>query len=299
MRTAPIHGVIVATALALPLLSPGCGAEERSVTSAAEAEALPHSAAEIAREMIAGRTGTLLEVRRFRFHPAAHAIGRFGRWGDVVETIGLDPLEDVDRAFVTSAHALDDVSVIVLELAISDDEVREAMFARGAKADAPFPKVTLDFSGERRVVALVRPGLLVAVPSWLEDRLRSLTAATALPPPEGQEAARFFAFDPPQSLGTMPKWPDSVISARAEVAFTPVGAARVTFEALSTSPEQARLDAAEMKATTDDLLTLDFALFEMDLLDPLTFTTEGRAIRMETTLLPGDVDWVLGYTGQR
>jgi hypothetical protein len=260
----------------------------------------PETAAEIARDIVRGRTGCLFEVRRFRFHTSGSAIGRLALWGPSLEKLGLDPLFDVERAFVTSEHALSDAGIAVLEMTRSDGDVAQALATNGLidKAAAfPSTYVSLE-TGETRVVALVRPGLVVVAPPWQKDRLDPLRTRARLPRVPGKAAARFFAFDPASSLGSMPLWPSSIRAAHAEIAFRGNGGARIAFFAESTSQSQAKHDASALTEEAHRLLAVNLGIFEMHLLDPPSFHAEGKRVVMETDLLPTDVDWILRFTGK-
>jgi hypothetical protein len=261
----------------------------------------PASLAEIARDMIDGRTGALFEVHRFRSFPSSgHAIGRLGRWAETLDALDLDPSSDVARALVVAPYALSTARVVVLEMDATDEAVAAA-FARGhgdPLPDAPFPRtlITLD-DGEEVAVALVRPRTLVMAPTYVAWRFPELRSATKLPPPDARAAARFFAFEPASSLGATPSWPESVVAAHAEIQLLPDGAAEIRFFALSTSDDQAARDAKFLTKEAHDLLTLDLALFQMELLTPPEFASRGRVVEMKTELLPGDVDWILRFSG--
>jgi hypothetical protein len=296
---------MLASRFAIAALSLGCGAcgslgygtvpkrpEEPAIVRA------PESAAEIARDLMGARTGVLFEVNKFRFHPAAGAIGTFGKWAPTLEALELEPLYDVQRVFVTAGHAADSVAISVLELSASDAHVARALEEHGG-ARSPFAHATVRPAGatEPYVVALVRPGMVVIAPERLRDRIGALRVPAKLPAPDGRSAARFFAFEPSESLGSMPRWPATVIAAHAEIEFTDDAGAVVRFFADSTSAEQAKRDSEALTKEAHDLLTLDLALFELHLLDPPVFHASGRRITMETRLLPGDVDWILRYSG--
>jgi hypothetical protein len=278
-----------------------CDSVERPPPKTPEPDASPENAAEIARDVVRGRAGALFEVRRFRFHLGGRAIGRLAQWGPSLEELGLDPLMDVDRAFVTSEHALSDGGIAVLEMAASDAEVGGALASGGltTNAGAAYPAVHVNLpTGESRVVALVRPGLVVVAPTYHESRLDVLRTRSRLPHIPGRAAARFFAFDPASSLGSTPLWPSTIHAAHAELEFNDNGGAVIRFFAESASDAQASRDAEALTKEAHRLLALDLGIFEMHLLDPPSFHAQGRRVIMQTGLLPGDVDWLLRFTGK-
>ena len=291
--------LLAAFTVAGPLL--GCASARSAPTELVPALAdAPETAAEIARDIVHGRTGCLIEVRRFRFHTSGAAIGRLAQWGPSLEELGLDPLFDVERAFITSEHALSDAGIAVLETTKSDAEIASALarsgLIDGSRGAFPATYVKLE-DGEARVVALVRPGLLVVAPTWQKDRLGPLRTRARLPRVYGGAAAQFFAFEPASSVGGVPRFPSTIRAAHAELAFNGAGGARIAFFAESASRAQAARDAAALTEEAHRLLSVSLGLFDMHLLDPPTFRAEGSRVVMEAGLLPSDVDWILRFTG--
>ena len=116
-----------------------------------------------------------------------------------------------------------------------------------------------------------------------------------LPNPRGREAARFFAFEPGQVLDSPPEWPRTIGASQAEIAFDDEGGANILFQATSTSPEQAQLDAVTMEKTLDDLLHIDLEIIRIPIFDPIHFSADGSVVRMSAHLLATDVDWILSF----
>lgn len=249
---------------------------------------------ELARDLIDGRVGVLFHVARFRFHPAGASIGQLGRWGDIVTALGLDPLADVDRAFVTSYQASDLNTVNVIELNVSDDRVRAGFRALGGNNSS----ATFDLkNGPDVFVALVGEHRLVSAPTHVAAKVWALGETEPLPRQEAKEAARFFAFEPYATLGSPPSWPSTLLLAQAEIEIVRGGGATVRFEAMSSSEGRARLDAAALTAEARRLLAVDIGLFDLEVLTPPVFRSNGRRVLMETQLLPTDVDWLIRFSG--
>ncbi len=293
-------------ALSLAFASTACagapGGRAAAPVAAAEIEPIPETTAEIAREIVDGRAGALFEVRRFRFHPSAATIGRLALFGPAMKAVGLDPIADSARVFVCSSHALSAEGIAVIELERDDRAVAGLLRAAGAPGprDATFPWTIVSLPRkERRVVALVRPGLLVVASTAFQRRLDALRVRSRLPRIPGEAAARFFSFQPSWSLGSTPRWPDTIGAAHAELEFTDDAGAVIRFFAESTTEAQAAEDAAALTKEAHALLAVDLALFEMHLLDPPRFASSGRRVTMQTRLLPSDVDWILGFTGSQ
>jgi hypothetical protein len=259
----------------------------------------PRDSAEIARDLAGARVGALFYVGRFRDRPGASRIADFGHWGEVADALGIDPVASADRVFSCAADAQTSTALLVVEHSLPDGTVRRALAGAAARAghrleDEPLTFTTLDIQHVRYLLAAPQPGLLVLVPGRRPDEIVQFASAGGLPDATGAEAARFFAFAPPDSLGSMPPWPRTIVAAQAAITLGDDGAV-VTFEAKSTSSEQSVRDAATMEKTLDDLLHVDLVLFRMPLFDPVHFHAEGELVRMTTHLLPSDVDWLLAF----
>lgn len=294
-------GAVFLGALAL-LAASGCATAPHAATQSARLDrGAPVIAADLARAVVGGRTGGLFELKQFRFHPnSADAIGSLCHWADAVKKLGLDPLTDVARVFVAASHALDATGIALIQLEVSDQQAARAITHAGGRAGTgvAFPRTVVSLPGtEQHVIALIQPGLVVVVPKRLEDRLGALRTRAALPAPEKNVAAQFFAFDPASSLGSTPRWPSTIVAAHADISFTSQGGAVIRFFAESTSDDQARRDAKLLTEEAHRLLTVDLAVFELELLTPPKFQAAGRRGFMEQGLLPGDVDWVLRFKG--
>ncbi|NUP07585.1 MAG: hypothetical protein HOW73_16175 [Polyangiaceae bacterium] len=286
------------------LATSGCGASSRATPTAPRAAVAQEdavSAADLARAIIDGRTGGLFELRAFRFHPtSAEAIGELGNWGEAVKKLGFDPLMDVARVFVVAGHAQDSSAIVVIEPEVDDDAIAVALVKRGAKIgpDVPYPQARIPIRGHGdHVAALVQPRMLVIAPAHYASELPRMRVRAKLPPPSGRAAAQFFAFDPADSLGYNPRWPETITSAHAEIEFTSRGGAVVRFFADSITDAQAQKDAKSLTEEAHRLLTVDLAIFELHLLDPPVFEAQGRRIFMQSGLLPTDVDWLLRFNG--
>lgn len=260
---------------------------------------VPVSAAELARGTMRAKVGALLHVERLRAILAASATERLGDWGEIARDLGLDPMRDVRRVFVTSTHALGDRSAIVIDADAAPSFLRAKLAAASGQAlvGTP-PRATLRLADGTQVTVAIGD-LIVAVPSWDESALDAFAAPTRLPDPVGDEAASFFAFDLASTLGTLPRWPSTMVAAQAFITLTPGGGGRIRFDGRSTSPEQARADAEALSAEARRLLTVDLKLFDLELLTPPAFSSEAEAVNMTTTLTPEELGWLLAFTGSR
>jgi hypothetical protein len=267
-----------------------------AVPPAATAE----DAAEIARGLISARVGALFYVDRIRGLPGSDRVSGFAHWGELSTRMGIDPMRDVHRAFACGVTSSATDSVLVIEHGLTEDEARAALGrAVGGKLEPRvefgFPSTAILLESTTAAIGLPRPGMLALVPSWAARSMNELASAGSLPNPRGSEVARFFAFDPIDSLGSPPAWPETISAAQAEISFDDRGGANILFQATSTSVEQAAKDAAVMEKTLDDLMHIELGPLRIPIFDPIHFASDGEIVRMEAHLLASDVDWILGF----
>lgn len=257
-------------------------------------------AAERARALVDARVGALFYVPRIRGRPGVSRLTKFAYWGRVADKMGIDAIDDVDRAFACASYATADDSALLLEHTLDEATALEALrrAAGGAlapSAPASFPSTTVTIKDRPMELGIPRPGLFALVPAWCAYRFDELAGAGGLPNPRGGEAARFYAIQPGEVLDSPPEWPPTIGASQAEISFDDEGGANILFQATSTSPEQAALDAQTMEKTLDDLLHIDLTVIRIPIFDPIHFQSEGSVVRMSAHLLASDVDWILGF----
>lgn len=281
------------------LVSPGCAAELASApppTSTADRAPRPRGLAstELARDLIDGRVGALFHVRDFRSFPRAGSIGVLGSWAEVIEALGLSPMFDVERVFVTSHVSSDRDAIDVIELNVADDVIRNAFSAMGARGTY----AELELSEHYAVaVSLVASKRLAVAPKRLAASLPSLGQTRALPKPHGKESAEFFSFEPNATVSAPPSWPSTLLFARAEIEILRGGGAAIRFFGESTSPERAVRDATALTEEARRLLTLSLGFAVLEILDPPVFRAQAQRVVMSCTLSPDEVDWLLRIGG--
>ncbi|MFO0612611.1 MAG: hypothetical protein U0414_08495 [Polyangiaceae bacterium] len=277
----------------------GC-ARARAAASPTSTPAEEQDAAERARAIVDAKVGALFYVPRIRGRPGVGRIAKFAHWARAAERLGIDAIEDVDRAFACAGYSSSEDSVLLLEHSLDPAAAlvalqRAAGGALAPTAPAAFPSTSVKIQDRPMELGLPRPGLFALVPSWAAPMLAELADVGGLPHPRGDEAARFYAFQPALTLDTPPEWPPTIGASQAEITFDDEGGAHVLFQATSTSPEQAKIDAAAMEKTLDDLLHIDLTIIRIPIFDPIHFSADGSVVRMSAYLLASDVDWLLGF----
>lgn len=269
-------------------------AKPRAATSTPSPAAAKHASTEVARDLIDGRVGALFHVRDFRSFPNAGSIGALGSWAEVVEALGLDPMTDVERVFVTSYVSSDRDAIDVIELTIDDPVTRAAFAAIGARGTYAELELSKRYSV---AVSLVAPRRLAVAPKRLAASLPALAGTRPLPKPHGKESAEFFSFEPNATVSAPPTWPSTLLFARAEVEMLRGGGAAIRFVGESTSVERAAADAKALTEEARRLLTLSLGFAVLEILDPPVFQAQDHRVVMACTLSPDEVDWLLRVGG--
>jgi len=238
----------------------------------------------VARSIVGGRCSALIHLDRVRDYPVAARASRLAQWGTLLEGTSIDPLSDVERAFVTAKTFNDTAgSALVLDLAFDDvDRVAEALRVLGERGgrsgEAGRPIVHTTFYGEDYVVTLFGRSL-VALPTAQEARLVELQDCHALPLPLGEEAISVFAEEPQVTLEGTVGWPEDIVELRADIHLSRWGAS-IDFVARSTSAADAQRDARELELVMNDLFKIDLVVFKLPLHDRLMFEAQGDQIAM-------------------
>jgi hypothetical protein len=292
----------------LALASSGCGgAEPAPVTPEPAAPPKPRNAGEIAMQVAGARIGAIIHVDKAKGHRAATGLLRLPAVASALSGTGIDPLRDVDRAFVCAPHAREQRNVIgVLEHHLSDQEVRAALDKSvqrsrlthpddGPIAGLPFFAVKLTIRNDPRAVALVEPGVAVVLPAERVGDAKRFIGTGGLPFAEGTEAAQLYAAEPATTLRApgAPRVPPTIGVARGKVWLKEDGSVDVVADGTSTTPEQARADAEALTEAIADATSVRVAIVKVRLFRPVPFKADDTQVRGEVHLSPSEVDQML------
>ncbi len=297
--------LVVAASLALAAaLAAGCGGAASAAKAPAEAAApRARDAALIAQDLCGGKIGVIVHGDRVRGHALAGKIGALEFWKPVLEGTGIDPVKDLDRAFLT-APSSKEPGVAVAEHGLSDERVRAAIEKLIARSDPPgkwiddlgVPAARVRVRGQPAVVAMPREGILVVVPEALAAGVKRFAATGGLPEPVGPEAALANAVDPHTTLRAprAPAVPETVRQASATVVLTADGGADVQFDGLSASEDQATADAEAMTRSVEAATTVKIAFVQVRFFEPVLFKAAGDHVKAKVHLGPAEIDRLLG-----
>jgi hypothetical protein len=300
----PHLAVVFALALATSPL--GCGAAP--VPAPAEVAAAPpkaRNAATIAWDIVHAKVGALTYVERVRGRPIAAKIQSLDLFRPYLDGTGLDPENDLDRAFV-AAPATDraDESIVVAQHHLSADQIRLALGAMITSgrvtgewiAGAPVPEARVTARGRTRILAVIDPDILVLLPEAHALEAGRFVGTGGFPEPEGPGAVFASAIDPASTVRgpRVPAIPASISSLRATLTLADDGGATIAIEGPSASPEQAAADAAALTRSVDDATSVRVAFIRVRVFKPISFFAEAERVKADVHLTAGEIDALLG-----
>lgn len=293
-----------ALALALGCLSCGPGAPEAIAPSSALCALRPRDAAELAVRLVGGKVGVLVYAERVRGTSLAPKLAALEVWRTLLDGTGIDPQRDIDRAFATMPSATAHERVLVAQHSLSEARVRTAIDVLVAKSKPTgawldgigVPAAFVTVRGERVVVALPTPTLIVVLPEARARDAMLFAGSGGFPEPEGAEAAIATAIDPAKTLRAphVPAIPSTIGAGRAVVTLAGDGGADVSVDASSASAAQARVDAETLTRSVDEATTLRISILSVRVVQPVVFRAEGDHVRADIHLAPTDLDRLIG-----
>jgi hypothetical protein len=264
----------------------------------------PRDAAELAVGLVGGKVGVLVYAERVRGTPLAPKLAALELWRPILEGTGIDPQRDVDRAFATAPTATGGERVLVAQHSLPEERVRAAVDVLVGKSrptgawldDLGVPAALVTVQGERVVVALATPSLLVVLPEARAKDAARFAGSGGFPDPEGAEAAVATAIDPARTLRAphVPPIPPTIGAGRAVVTVAKDGGADVALDAADVSPAQAGTDADALTRAVDDATTVRVAILSIRLMQPVRFRAEGDHVKADVHFAPSDLDRLLG-----
>jgi len=291
-----------ASSLVLVAMLSACGAAPKAARPAPKPVpdgADEGNAMEVAESIAYGESSLLVHTARMRAHPYAFGITRLASWELAADALGIDPVFDVDRAFITAPNIKSCRSVLVLRHHVDDARIASA-FARlvaekRAKKSAlhvGFPILETKLGRTARAIAAPSSGLLVVMPPEQATFFPRFVGFGRLPKPVGLEAWAGWA----SRTGWYSLAPGLVSSMSMDALGTTVmlteQRALVRVEVSNATQSGAATDATILTRTLDKMLRVPW--IGVPLIDPVPFRSEGDRTLGEALLLPSEVSWLLG-----
>lgn len=266
----------------------------------------PKDAPIIATQIVAGKMSALIFMDRVRPHSAAPKVLELGVVKEMLEGTGLDPLNDIQRAFVTGPSASSQRAVLFAEHTVPEDRitplvqnvVRESMPPGEILRGPPNWKVRVQKKGRGGVFALLPPNYVVMVPDDLAERVDDFALTGGLPGPIGEEAIHMFVEDPATTLRARgaPPIPPSISSIDAVAMLRGDGGVTINAKGKSTL-EHAPDDARRLTRSIDDATSVGFGPFRIRAFRPIVFSASDDLVVSRVDLSSSEVDQILSLAG--
>ncbi|MCC6528457.1 MAG: hypothetical protein IT373_37775, partial [Polyangiaceae bacterium] len=235
--------------------------------------------------------------------------------GPTLAALHLDPTRDLARAYVSAPQLIGSAAaVLVLEHRVPEARLRQAIDALIAlggdtagweRLEAPNSATGLSIArvlvdGEPRALAPVAPDVLVVLPGELAEEAPRFVGTGGAPDPVGPELLLITLREPKLALVEtgLAAFPDSLASLSLTVTLTPNGGADLAVDALSTTPEQALLDAARLTKLVADESAIDLGPVRFTLFDTPTFHADGSRLHADRHLTPAELALLCGVARQ-
>lgn len=287
----------------------GCGGSESSAQVpevVAKEPERPKDAPLIAKQLAEGKISALIFMDRVRKHSAGPKVLDLGIVKEMLADTGLDPLNDIERAFVTGPGASSQRAVLFAEHTVPEDRITALVQNVVRQSDPPGEvlrgppnwKVRVQKKGRGGVFALLPPRFVVIVPDDLADRVDEFALTGGLPGPIGEEAVHLFVEDPSTTLRARgaPHVPQSISSVDARAILR--GDGGVTIQATGKStPEQAGDDARRLTRSIDDATSVGIGPFRIRAFRPIVFSASDDLVATKVDLSSAEVEQILSLAG--
>jgi len=285
--------------------APPLGAEIPDDAEAAAAP-LPRNADELAAKAVGAKLTALVFVGQLRDHPLASKVAAMDAWGPIFDGTDIEPLKDVDRAFVAAGNLRDSETVIaVAEHHVEPARVEQAIDtlversgADGKRLDEfAFSAARVKVDGRKSLVMAVTPELLVVTSESHADAAAKLAQSGGLPDPSGPEAVIAAAQQPATSLKArgVPKIPSTIEAARMTVTMKDGGGALVHLVGDSTNPKQAKKDAAVLTKRVDKATTVKISFIKVRAFAPVAFKAKGSRVEAKRHVTAAELQTLLSF----
>lgn len=302
--------------LVVILVLVGCGGATPQVVSPTDSATIEPAVAEPpprardtadrAAAIVGANLRVLLHVDRVKDHPLAPRLVSMKAWGGILEATGIDPLTDVDRAFVAAKNARDQRAVMaVAEHHVGPERLKaaiEQLVADSGPDGALLPELgvlaaKVKVRGRESVVLAVTPTLLVVTSDDFANAATTLANSGGLPDPVGPEAVSAQVERPSATLKAprAPRVPKTISRAEATVTMAPDGGADVLIIGQSTDTKQAERDAKALTKEVDRATTVKVAIVRIRAFDPVRFTAADDRVEGRRHVTSGELNTLLGF----
>jgi hypothetical protein len=251
----------------------------------------------------------LIAGDRLRKHELGEWFGRIltslPQWQSFFEDTGVDPIRDIDHLLIAGPQFRDSSKVVaVLDYRAPEAALREAVAILVKRSGgswiegAAVPAARARADRSERIFALVPDKrLLVVLPADQQDQLSKLKNMR----PFSRSAAAGVvismltpanAFRGVYALSPSLAW--------ARLALTPIkdGSADLALTLGDASPAEAAIHAQELTRTLNAMRSIDLGITKIDVLDEVTFNTDGKVIWAKIHVTGKQLKLIMGFVEQ-
>ncbi|XYI03132.1 hypothetical protein ACMHYB_26585 [Sorangium sp. So ce1128] len=251
----------------------------------------------------------LIAGDRLRSHELGEWFGRIlttiPQWQSFFSDTSVDPIRDIDHLLIAGPQLRDSSKVVaVMDYRAPEQAMRaavEVIVQRSNGAwieDAPVPAARATADRSERIFAMVPDRrLLVVLPAEEEDQLSKLKSMKSF---NKSSAAGIVIsmLTPANAFRGVQALPRSLAWMRLTVTPTKDGGADLALTAGDESAEEALAHARELTRTLNSLRTINLGITRIDVVDEVTFNTDGKVIWSKLHVTNRQLKLIMGFVEQ-
>ncbi|MGK3983206.1 hypothetical protein WME99_09215 [Sorangium sp. So ce136] len=251
----------------------------------------------------------LIAGDRLRSHELGEWFGRIlttiPQWQSFFSDTSVDPIRDIDHLLIAGPQLRDSSKVVaVMDYRAPEQVMRAAVDvivqrSNGAWIeDAPVPAARATAERSERIFAMVPDRrLLVVLPAEEEDQLSKLKSMKGF---NKSSAAGIVIsmLTPANAFRGVQALPRSLAWMRLTVTPTKDGGADLALTAGDESAEEALAHARELTRTLNALRTINLGITRIDVVDEVTFNTDGKVIWSKLHVTNRQLKLIMGFVEQ-
>ncbi|WP_437693345.1 hypothetical protein [Sorangium sp. So ce176] len=251
----------------------------------------------------------LIAGDRLRTHELGAWFGRIlttiPQWQAFFSDTGVDPIRDIDHLLIAGPQLRDSSKVVaVMDYRAPEETMRAAVDVIVQRSngswieDAPVPAARATAERSERIFAMVPDRrLLVVLPAEEEDQLSKLKSMKGFN--KSSEAGIVISMlTPANAFRGVQALPRSLAWMRLTVTPTKDGGADLALTAGDESAAEALEHAQELTRTLNALRTINLGITRIDVVDEVTFNTDGKVIWSKLHVTNRQLKLIMGFVEQ-
>jgi hypothetical protein len=254
---------------------------------------------DVAIEIAGGNVGGLIHIERLREHPTTWPVLRLGGLNKLFEDMGLDPIFDVDRAFVTASGVISCRPVLVVRHHLPRARVAQAFEQLLANSREPgaridnlgFPAIRVRTRKLPQLVIAPRDDHFVMLPLGQSPLAADFVGGAPLPPPRDQEV--WFGWSNEAGWPPFPPALDGFTLTNGTLKAYVGEKHIIKLRGWARTQTEATANAAILQKAADSVLRLP--VIGSMIMDPIDFHAVGDEVAADVVLGPPEHQWILAH----